>query len=501
MQTVGLKSKINLLLNSGYDENETGLAFIAKVRMLNHVCIIGIINLIVLGLVAYFQNNHVLALLDFFVATSLAVIIYYLRKSHKYELLSTIGVFIVGSLFYFLFVTGGVNNTAFLWYYTFPLFSFFLLDSKRGTIATAVLLLLAILFYAFQDNFASLTKYSPDLMIRFVPSYLVVFLYSYIFERTKEKTYNIVKSKNEELSETISKLEKNEKELKKLHEELEQRVEKRTTELFNTNEQLVEEIKLKNKATLVAESAVKMKTEFLAQMSHEIRTPVNSILSYAQLLKEETIDKVPEDLKFSFDMINNGGQRLIRTIDLILNMSELQTGTYEPIMEKSDIVEIIKPLVKEFQTATRVKDLDLIFINRLENDEAIYCVDVYTITQILVNLIHNAIKYTVEGSIEVIAYKTNEDLCCIDIQDTGIGISEEFQKTLFEPFTQEEQGYTRKFEGNGLGMALVKEYCNINNIQISVKSEKDKGSIFTLVLPEKEFNEENAPSSKLLTQI
>ena len=171
-------------------------------------------------------------------------------------------------------------------------------------------------------------------MIRFVPSYLVVFLYSYIFERTKEKTYNIVHSKNDELSETINKLETNEKELKKLQEELEQRVAERTTELFNTNEQLVEEVKLKNKATIAAESAAKMKTEFLAQMSHEIRTPINSILSYAQLLKEETIDKVPEDLKFSFDMINNGGQRLIRTIDLILNMSELQTGTYEPIIEK-----------------------------------------------------------------------------------------------------------------------------------------------------------------------
>ncbi|MEE9431996.1 MAG: HAMP domain-containing sensor histidine kinase, partial [Melioribacteraceae bacterium] len=245
------------------------------------------------------------------------------------------------------------------------------------------------------------------------------------------------------------------------------------------------EVELKIKATKTAESAIKMKTEFLAQMSHEIRTPVNSILSYTQLLKDEVIDKVPEDLRFSFDMINNGGRRLIRTIDLILNVSELQTGTYEPIIEKTDIVtNIVKPLVGEFQSTANVKDLDLIFFNRLETDEAIIKVDIYTVTQIVANLIDNAIKYTAEGSIEVVAYKTKENLFCVDIQDTGIGISEKFQETLFEAFTQEEQGYTRKFEGNGLGMALVKEYCKINNIQISVNSVKGEGSTFTITFPE-----------------
>ncbi len=500
MQKHGLKYKIDQLLISGFDENEYGIAFIAKVRMLYQVCFVGIIVAIILGTNAFLKNYIVIGILDTALALLLGLIIYYLKKSQKYHPLSILIVIITGALFFYLFVTGGVANTGHLWYYTFPLFSFFLIDSRKGSVAAFVLLAFAILFFIFQNNFPLLTKYSPDLMLRFVPTYLVVFLLSYLFEKSREKTYCIVNSKNEELSETITKLETNEKELKKLQEELEQRVAERTTELFNTNEQLVEEVQLKNKATIAAESAVKMKTEFLAQMSHEIRTPVNSILSYAQLLKEETIDKVPEDLKFSFDMINNGGQRLIRTIDLILNMSELQTGTYEAIMEESDIVEIIKPLVKEFQTTASVKDLDLIFINRLENDEAIYYVDVYTITQILVNLIHNAIKYTVEGSIEVIAYKTKDNLCCVDIQDTGIGISKEFQKTLFEPFTQEEQGYTRKFEGNGLGMALVKEYCNINNIQISVKSEKDKGSVFTLVLPQKESNEETPSVLKVMTQ-
>lgn len=264
----------------------------------------------------------------------------------------------------------------------------------------------------------------------------------------------------------VDRIEDSNEEMETINKGLENRVIERTKELIASKEK--------------AEAAVRMKTEFLAQMSHEIRTPINSILSYTQLLKDETIDLVPKDLQFSFDMINNGGRRLIRTVDLILNMSELQTGTYEIIIEKCNIVQILQQLVGEFQTAANSKNLDLMLLNRLESNEKIFDADIYTITQIFANLIDNAIKYTVEGSIEVVAYKNSENLISVDVQDSGIGISKIFQETLFEPFTQEEQGYTRKFDGNGLGMALVKEYCKLNNAGISVVSEKGEGSTFTV---------------------
>jgi signal transduction histidine kinase len=265
----------------------------------------------------------------------------------------------------------------------------------------------------------------------------------------------------------VDRIEDSNEEMETINKDLESRVIERTKELKASKEK--------------AEALVRMKTEFLAQMSHEIRTPINSILSYAQLLKDETINIVPHDIRFSFDMINNGGRRLIRTVDLILNMSELQTGTYEMIIEKCDIVKLLEELVGEFQTAAKSKNLDLMFLNRLESDETTFDADIYTVTQIFANLIDNAIKYTIEGSIEVVAYRTKSGMISIDVQDTGIGISKKFQETLFEPFTQEEQGYTRKFDGNGLGMALVKEYCKLNNAGISVSSEKDKGSTFTVV--------------------
>jgi len=274
----------------------------------------------------------------------------------------------------------------------------------------------------------------------------------------------------------VDRIETSNEELETINKDLEFRVEERTKELSASMEK--------------AESAVRMKTEFLAQMSHEIRTPINSIMSYSQLLKDEVIDLVPEELRFSFDMINNGGRRLIRTVDLILNMSELQTGSYEVIVEKFDVTNVLRGLVGEFQTAANSKNLDLIYLNRLDEEQSFIHADIYTITQIFANLIDNSVKYTNEGSIEVISYLDEELKLCMDVQDTGIGISKKFQKELFEAFTQEEQGYTRKFDGNGLGMALVKEYCKLNNAKISVKSEKDKGSTFTVVFPEAKLESE-----------
>lgn len=268
----------------------------------------------------------------------------------------------------------------------------------------------------------------------------------------------------------VDRIENTNEELETINKNLENRVVERTEELSKSKEK--------------AESAVKMKTEFLAQMSHEIRTPINSILSYTQLLKDETLDLIPKDLQFSFDMINNGGRRLIRTVDLILNMSEMQTGTYETIIEECNIVNLLDELVGEFQTAAKSKHLALMMLNRLDVEDSVLKTDIYTVTQIFANLIDNAIKYTVEGSIEVTAFKTTDNHLCVDVQDTGIGISQKFQETLFEPFTQEEQGYTRKFDGNGLGMALVKEYCKLNNAQISVSSIKGEGTTFSVIFPQ-----------------
>lgn len=229
-----------------------------------------------------------------------------------------------------------------------------------------------------------------------------------------------------------------------------------------------------------AEKSDKLKSEFLAQMSHEIRTPVNTILSFSSLLENELSEMIPENVRFGFKMIDNGGRRLIRTIELILNVSELHTGTYIAHKKFIDLLsEILHPMIHELQNLAYEKGITLNF-NYSEEDDYTVFADQYTITQLFLNLIDNAIKYTHEGSITVDIRRNEGNKLYSVIEDTGIGMSEKFINTIYVPFTQEESGYSRKYEGTGLGLALVKKCCEINNVEIDVKSEKGKGTTFFL---------------------
>ena len=232
-----------------------------------------------------------------------------------------------------------------------------------------------------------------------------------------------------------------------------------------------------NKAKVEAEKSNKLKSEFLAQMSHEIRTPVNTILSFVTLLKGELFDTLDEYQQESFLLIESGGKRLIRTVDSILNMSQIQSGNYElHIKELSLCEDVLSGICKEFKQIAESKGLVFRIIN--ETERCTILADDYSLNQLFVNLIDNAVKYTQKGYIEIKIYLNREDRLAVSVTDTGIGIHKDYQKNLFEPFSQEDSGYTRPYEGNGLGLALVKNYCDMNNAVIEVKSEKNKGSSF-----------------------
>ncbi|MGD8781880.1 MAG: ATP-binding protein [Ignavibacteria bacterium] len=228
-----------------------------------------------------------------------------------------------------------------------------------------------------------------------------------------------------------------------------------------------------------AESANKMKSEFLAQVSHEIRTPINTITSFCGFLEDTLKDNGNKDTKESFKIINSAAIRMIRTIDLILNMSEIQTGSYEPLLKKLNIHNLLQNLLPEFKSSAKRKGLNIGIKNL--SDNCITEVDEYSVSQVFANLIDNAIKYTPKGNVEIEISNCDKSVL-VTIKDTGIGISKDYLPVLFNPFSQEEGGYTRKFEGNGLGLALVKKYCEINNAEISVESEKGKGTKFTIKL-------------------
>ncbi len=254
--------------------------------------------------------------------------------------------------------------------------------------------------------------------------------------------------------------------------------------LMGTITDITERKKMEDELKLAmekAETANKLKSEFLAQMSHEIRSPMNVTLSFVNLIKDEVGGNLPPNLLQYFDGVDLAGKRLIRTVDLILNMSEMQIGVYEPNWNSFDLQdEILSQLYLEYNGQAKQKDLEFSLLNKASNPN-IYA-DKYSVNQIFANLIDNAIKYTEHGKIEVILENDNENNLVVSVKDTGIGISESFMNNIFDLFMQEERGYSRRYEGNGLGLALVKKYCDMNKATINVESQKGKGSTFKIKL-------------------
>ena len=233
-----------------------------------------------------------------------------------------------------------------------------------------------------------------------------------------------------------------------------------------------------------AEQSDRLKSEFLAQMSHEIRTPLNVILSFTGMMKDELQDQVDEELKKGFDVIDEEGKRIMRTIELIINMSELQTGNYNFNAKEIDLnTDIIQKQFQNYQPVTKQKKIAFNIVNNIDNSKVL--ADEYSVNQIFYHLIDNAVKFTSTGKVEINLNKDPRNNVYVDVIDTGVGISEEYMKMLFTPFTKEEKGYTRNFEGNGLGLALVKKYCDLNNAEIKVTSQKGKGSIFRVTFLKK----------------
>jgi PAS domain S-box-containing protein len=258
------------------------------------------------------------------------------------------------------------------------------------------------------------------------------------------------------------------------------------TEIKRVQKELVEAL---NKA----EESDRLKSAFLAQMSHEIRTPLNVILTSIPLIADE-ISSEDAELKTILDSVKSAGKRLQRTIDMILSMSSVQSGNYKATFEKFDLIYDLKRMVNEFKSLSDEKGLDLKFTHSEAN--SFVTADRYTVNQVFQNLINNAIKYTIKGYVEVYVKNQLDDKVKVEIRDSGIGMRPEYLEKIFMPFSQEDSGYKREFEGNGLGLALVKKYIELNRAEIHVESEKNIGSVFSVVFDTKLNFADSFPTGK-----
>ncbi len=296
-----------------------------------------------------------------------------------------------------------------------------------------------------------------------------------------------------EIAKTLTGRIKAEEKLSQLNAELEQRVDERTAELQNTNNELQREVSERKKAEenmkhaqTQAEEANKAKSEFLANMSHEIRTPLNAILGMLHLsLQTELTNKQAGYL----NKIDLASKNLLHIINDILDFSKIEAGKleFESVeFELGDVLEHLSALA-----AVKAQEKGLEFVFHVDKEVKTQLIgDPLRLGQVLLNLCQNAIKFTESGEVVVsvssvesrpIDAKPGDDLQTVlqfSVRDTGIGLSQEQQDKLFQAFTQADGSTTRKYGGTGLGLTICKRLVNIMQGEISVNSELNVGSTF-----------------------
>jgi len=196
----------------------------------------------------------------------------------------------------------------------------------------------------------------------------------------------------------------------------------------------------------------------------------------ASLIKDSFLDVLTKEDEELFDGIDISSQRLIRTVDLILNYSRLQVGEYPLYRKKIDLFSVCQNLVREYAVEAKTKSVDLTFQNDCM-DTSVFA-DEYSITMAISNLLSNAVKFTNKGSINLTLHQNNSDEIILAVKDTGIGIGEEYLDKIFEPYYQENMGYARAYDGIGLGLALVRKMLDLNNAKVFVESKKGEGASF-----------------------
>jgi signal transduction histidine kinase len=230
-----------------------------------------------------------------------------------------------------------------------------------------------------------------------------------------------------------------------------------------------------------AEESDRLKSAFLANVSHEIRTPLNIILGYNEILRDSLTRRTDEGELQLLSGIEKASHRLTNTVTGIVDLSKLESGTFEYKPAEIRPQESITRWVEEFRQVAKEKELSLTC--QIEEPGATIVFDEYSLSRALFHLIDNAVKFTLTGSVSVRLFR-RPDRLALEVRDTGIGIAEAYVPKLFRPFSQEEYGYTRDFEGPGIGLALTKRLVEINGGVLEFESAKGVGSVFTILLPE-----------------
>lgn len=278
--------------------------------------------------------------------------------------------------------------------------------------------------------------------------------------------------------------------IRRMNEELEERVRERTSQLENTNAEL-------NLAKESAEQANKAKDQFLAVLSHELRTPLTPVLSIVQVLEEE--ESLPAEMQVWVKTIRRNIELEARLIDDLLDITRIANGKIQLNVESVDVHSLVDCVIEICEDDIKNKKIN--FKVRKNADQCRVKGDSARLQQVLWNLLKNAVKFTPSnGMIEVSTTNDEEGNLVIEVLDSGIGINPEMLAKIFNAFEQGDKDITRQFGGLGLGLAITKAMVEAHGGQILVNSEgKNKGSSFKVVLQVVEESQKQRPNSKAQT--
>lgn len=256
-------------------------------------------------------------------------------------------------------------------------------------------------------------------------------------------------------------------ELWQSHQELEQRVARRTKELALANEKL--------------KKIDKLKSEFVSAVSHELRTPLTSIKGYAAILMAGKLGAVPESVKARLEKINKHSDSLTSLVNDLLDISRIESGKVEMKLERLHLKDVVDDVVDIMAPQIKGKKIRL-SIEIPENINTCMA-DKTQLGRVFTNLLGNAIKFTPEKGEITVKAKETEKFLQIDVQDSGIGISEESLEKIFDEFYRVDNEVNQKIKGTGLGLSLVKRIIEAHGGKIWANSKPGKGSTFSFTLP------------------
>jgi signal transduction histidine kinase len=227
-----------------------------------------------------------------------------------------------------------------------------------------------------------------------------------------------------------------------------------------------------------AMASSRQKSSFVANMTHEIRTPLNVILGYADLMAERLAELRDESGLEYGEPIRRAGLRLLNTIGAVLDLSRIESGAFELKPVTITLADLVERHVQDLSVLARKKAIGLVC--QIEEPTAEVIFDEHCLSNTIINLLQNAIKFTEHGAVSARVFRDPAGVLSLEVRDTGRGIDPAYLPHLFEPFSQEGQDIIPTYEGAGLGLALVKRYVEFNHARIAVESIRNSGTAFTV---------------------